>query len=209
MPELPEVEMARRFVEEHLKGSRVTSLDILDGRMLISGSEREMRREFLGRTVGKVYRHGKHLLIEIGENQLHIHLGMSGSLHLVADGEHTTHERFRLDLEEGTLVLDDPRRFGRIGTYNRTDDLLAEKGLGPDALTVSDKVFVSRMADRRGSIKPALLDQSVIAGVGNLYADEALFQERLHPVTKVDSLSSEEMAKLERRVRRVLEASIA
>lgn len=209
MPELPEVEMARRFVEERLIGRRVASLDVKDGKMLANASERSMKNVFIGNTVDDAYRHGKNLLVKIGDHHLHIHLGMSGSLHLVNDRENTSHERFRLGLDEGALVLDDPRRFGRFGIYHRIEDLIMEKELGPDALTVPEKVFVSRLEDRRGSIKPLLLDQSIIAGVGNLYADEALFQERLHPATRADSLSITEMARLGKRIRKVLDASIS
>lgn len=209
MPELPEVEMARRFVEDHLKGRTVCSLELLDRKMLASGSERDMEEAFLGRTVGEAHRHGKHLLVRIGEDHLYIHLGMSGSLQMMRDGERTPHERFRLGLDEGALALDDPRRFGRFGIYHRTEDLLREKGLGPDALTVSEKTFASRMSGRRGSIKPLLLDQGVIAGVGNLYADEALFQEGLHPSIKADAIPAKDMARLGRQVRSVLETSIS
>jgi formamidopyrimidine-DNA glycosylase len=177
--------------------------------MLVNGSEETMRDAFLGLTVNEARRHGKHLMIGIGKDHLYIHLGMSGSLHLLKDGDRTPHERFRLGLDGCALVLDDPRRFGRFGMYHRTEDLLAERGLGPDALTISEKAFVSRMAGRRGSIKPLLLDQGVIAGVGNLYADEALFQERLHPTVKADVIPVKDMARLGRRIRRVLEASIS
>lgn len=209
MPELPEVEMARRFVDEHLRGKRVTSLEVLDGRMLACGSETAMREAFLGQTVIRAHRHGKHLLIMIGEDHLYIHLGMSGSLHLMDEGGRSSHERLRLGLDEGDLVLNDPRRFGRFGIFHSVDDLLAEKNLGPDALTVSDRLFVSRMSGRRGSLKPLLLDQSFIAGVGNLYADESLFQERLHPALKTENLSEKDLVRLARRVRRVLETSIS
>lgn len=201
--------MARRLVEENLRGHPVTSLEVLDGKMLACGSESVMRDAFLGRTVGLAHRHGKHLLINIGENYLFIHLGMSGSLHLLGRGESTSHARFRLGLKYGDLVLDDPRRFGRFGLYRRVDDLVREKGLGPDALTVPDRVFVSRMTGRRGSMKPLLLDQTIVAGVGNLYADEALFQERMHPATKAVDLSEKDLAKLAERIRKVLETSVS
>ena len=209
MPELPEVEMARRFVQDRSRGRRVASLDVLDGKMLIRGSELSMREEFFGRRVGDACRHGKNLLVAIGNSYLYIHLGMSGSLHLVGDGGHTSHERLRLGLDDGVLVLDDPRRFGRFGIYQRIEDLIAEKALGPDALTVSEREFSSRLEGRKGSIKPLLLDQRVIAGVGNLYADEALFQRGLHPATKADALSRHEMADLANTIRKVLETSIS
>jgi formamidopyrimidine-DNA glycosylase len=209
MPELPEVEMARRFFEERLKGRRVASLEVKDGKMLTGGSERSMKEAFVGNSVDNAYRHGKNLLVRIGDEHLYIHLGMSGSLHLVNDDEHTSHERLRLGLDEGALVLDDPRRFGRFGLYHRIEDLLIEKDLGPDALTVANKVFTSRLEGRRGSIKPLLLDQSIIAGVGNLYADEALFQELLHPATRVDTVTRTELIGLGKCIRKVLETSIS
>lgn len=200
--------MARMFLEENLKGRRIVSLDVLDTKMLASGSEINMREAFVGRTADGVRRHGKHLLIKIGDDHLYMHLGMSGSLHILERDERSPHQRFRLGLDGETLVLEDPRRFGRLGIYHRMEDLLNERGLGPDALTVSDRVFVSLMANRSGSIKPLLLDQRVVAGVGNLYADEVLFQERLHPATKVNALSREEMAGLGRSIRMVLKTSI-
>lgn len=201
--------MARRFVDERLRGRMVTSLEVLDRKMLVSGSERAMRGSFLSQPVVGTHRHGKHLLIRIGDDLLYIHLGMSGSLHIIKDGENTSHQRFRLGLDDCALVLDDPRRFGRFGLYHRTEELLAERGLGPDALTLSDRAFASRMAGRRGSIKPLLLDQGIVAGVGNLYADEALFQEGLHPAAKADGISKRKMEGLGRRVRCVLETSIS
>lgn len=208
MPELPEVEMARRFVEENLMGHPVTCLEVLDEKMLVCGCERAMRDAFLGMAVGRPHRHGKHLLVRIGEDYLYIHLGMSGSLHLLGSGESTKHTRFRMCLDMGDLVLDDPRRFGRFGVYHRIGDLIDERGLGPDALTVPDRVFASRMTGRRGSIKPLLLDQGVISGVGNLYADEALFQEGIHPATRADKISGEDLTRLAERVRKILETSI-
>ncbi len=209
MPELPEVEMTRLFIDNRVKGRCVVSLDVKDGKMLTNGTESAMRKAFTGMTVCDAHRHGKNLLVRIGDDHLYVHLGMSGSLHLLGDGEHTSHERLSLVLDDGALVLDDPRRFGRFGLYHRIEDLLTEKDLGPDALTVSEKVFVSRLQGRRGSIKPLLLDQSVVAGVGNLYADEALFQERLHPSTKIGTLSGKDLAGLGKRVRKVLETSIS
>ncbi len=209
MPELPEVEIARRFVRDRLIGKRVTSIDVLDSRMLARSSERSMRAAFLERTVDDAIRHGKNLLVKIGDDHLYLHLGMSGSLHMVDEDGHTSHERLRLGLDEGALVLDDPRRFGRFGLYHDIEDMLADKGLGPDALTVSDKEFVSRMAGRKSSIKPLLLDQGIIAGVGNLYADEVLFQEQLHPATKANAIARTDMARLGKRIRKVLETSIS
>lgn len=209
MPELPEVEMARMIVQGTALGRRIDDIDVLDRKMFVKGTEEEMRRSFLGSEVTGTFRHGKNLLIGIGDRWLYVHLGMSGSLHMVGPGEGTPHQRLRLGMGGSVLVLDDPRRFGRFGLYRRPEDLVSEKGLGPDALRITDRELAERMEGRRGAIKPLLLDQSILAGVGNLYADECLFQEGLHPATGVRVMTGAELTGLGRRVRKVLETSIA
>lgn len=210
VPELPEVEMARDIVHRHLLNSKVLQVEVLDLRMLKGIAPEALGRKLRDRQVTGTERRGKNLLVFFEVGALFIHLGMSGSISFSEDAEkHSSHERLRIVVDRGVMILDDPRRFGRFGWVRSMDQLISENGLGPDALTVPDDVFVSRLKGRRGSIKPLLLDQSVVAGVGNLYADEALFQERLHPSTRVDSLSEKELAVLGKRVREVLEASIS
>lgn len=209
MPELPEVEMARRLVKESIVEGRVTSIDVLDSRMVVKGNVEEMRRAFLLQRVKGTYRHGKNLLIEIGKALLYLHLGMSGSLNVLKTDEHTTHERLRVVVGKRALVLDDPRRFGSCGLYMSEEEFLSEKGLGPDALEISEEEFAIRMAGRRRAVKTALMDQRTVAGIGNLYADEILFQEKVHPAERTDSLSMDELRNLGIMVRKVLGTSIA
>jgi len=209
MPELPEVEMARMLVQYRLRERQVITVEVLDDKMMANCSADLLKAALQGGTVGEARRHGKNLLVGVGSTHLYVHLGMSGEISVVSEGVHTPHERLRLGIGDGFLVLDYPRRFGRFGLYRSIRDLIADKGLGPDALTVPGEEFASRMEGRKGSIKPLLLDQGIIAGVGNLYADEALFQERLHPAVKVNALSRNELIGLGERVRNVLETSIA
>jgi formamidopyrimidine-DNA glycosylase len=210
VPELPEVEMARRYVESNSLHSKVVSVEVLDPRMLQGTAPKTLGRKLQGKKVLGTGRHGKNLFVCFKEGALHIHLGMSGSISFGVDVDHhSPHERLRLVMDRGVMVLDDPRRFGRFGWVPSIGHLIDIKRLGPDALSISEEEFVRRLEGRKGSVKPVLLDQSVIAGVGNLYADEVLFQELLHPSTKTGALSVKEMADLGRRVRKVLDCSIS
>ena len=207
MPELPEVETVRRYVEGRALGQRVMAVEVLDDRML--QGPRDLADRSVGREIKGTARHGKNLFLDLGHGLLHIHLGMSGDLRYLEELEASIpHQRLRLRLERGSLVLDDPRRFGRFGWVPSVSDLVTSAGLGPDALSVSGEEFVARIKGRRGAIKPLLLDQHLLAGVGNLYADEVLFQERLPPTIPARCLSQEDLEGLGCSVRRVLGASI-
>jgi formamidopyrimidine-DNA glycosylase len=209
MPELPEVEMARRLVDRHAVGARVVGVEVRDPRMMESDGVEEFKGRFVGNTVKGTARHGKNLFLDLGTGLIHVHLGMSGSLHFLADErDRTDHERLRLVLDRGALVLEDPRRFGRFGHARGVAEYVTERGLGPDALTITDDEFIARIGGRRRAIKPLLMDQGVLAGVGNLYADETLFQEMVHPRTIAVDLSTRKLARLRRRINEVLTTSI-
>ncbi len=200
--------MARRFVERRALCRRTLNAEVMDRRML-EGAEEDLLDLCADALVRAVWRHGKNLFLDLEWGCLHIHVGMRGDLGILGDGERGPHERFRLNLEVGALVLNDPRRFGRFGHVRSVWEFVALKGLGPDALGLSEDDFVRLISVRRGAIKPILLDQRVLAGVGNLYADEALFQARVHPRTPVSALSRSEISKLGRELDEALTRSIA
>ncbi len=202
--------MARDIVHRNLLNSKVLRAEVLDPRMLKDITPDALSKKLRNQEVVGTGRRGKNLFVCFNGGALYIHLGMSGSVSFREDtDQHSPHERLRIVVDRGVLIMDDPRRFGRFGWVRSMDHLISEYDLGPDALTVPDKVFVSRLEGRKGSIKPLLLDQRVVAGVGNLYADEALFQERLHPSSKADTLSRTELARLGKRIRGVLETSLS
>jgi len=209
MPELPEVEMARRYVQRNILHAKVARLEVLDPRMWQERTPNELQLELEGNEVVGTGRHGKNLFICFEDGLLHIHLGMSGALYFYQGLEHhSSHERLRLITDRGVMILDDPRRFGRFGWTSSMDDLVASKGLGPDALSVPKEEFLRRLEGRKGSLKSTLLNQRVIAGLGNLYVDEVLFQESLHPRTPLPDVSPANRCGLWRSIRSVLEASI-
>lgn len=202
--------MARRFVQRNLLNSKVVQVEVLDPRMLQEIAPEILESKLQYKEVLGTGRHGKNLLLCFEDGALHIHLGMSGNISFSDDVDlHSAHERLRLSMDHGVVILDDPRRFGRFGWVRDMEQLISKKRLGPDALSVSEEEFVRKLEGRKGALKPTLLDQSVIAGLGNLYVDEVLFQELLHPATNTNKLCRNDMADLGKRIRKVLEASIS
>lgn len=150
------------------------------------------------RTVG---RRGKFILLHFDGGILAIHLGMTGRL--LTDGALATHIRAVIEFDQGALVYDDIRQFGRMRWGAR------EPALGPDPLSISAGEFCARLAARRRQIKPLLLDQQFLAGLGNIYADEALFAASVHPQAMAHRLSRPRAVSLHAAIRDVLHAAIA
>jgi formamidopyrimidine-DNA glycosylase len=182
--------------------------------MLPNTSEEDLNSALSGRTVASVGRRGKYLLVGFDDDRwLAIHRKMSGNLILQPASEPTelhTHLSIALD-DQTELRFVDPRKFGRVylfGSSDELDDFLAER-LGPDSLVeLDEKLLASKLRGRKARLKPLLLDQSFLAGVGNLYADEALWEARLHPLRSADSLSTREVRRLARAIQHVLSTAI-
>ena len=202
--------MVRRYVEGRCLGRTITRVQVLDGSIIDGIPPDRFARSVHGKMLRRARRHGKQLFIDLGDMFMAVHLGMTGDLLLLERGERLPpHARVIFSLDDKTrLVYDDPRKFGAVGVASSIDEFVQEHRLGPDALKVPRKEFVERSQRSRRSIKAVLLDQHVVAGVGNLYADESLFQSKLHPLTPSAKLSEEELGRLWSEIRRVLRASI-
>jgi len=180
MPELPEVETIRRDLVPLLQGRTVTRVRIHAGgeRLAVTHSPREMEVELAGRRVIELGRHGKYLLLRLDDGRTWVvHLRMSGSLvHVQAGAEPHRFERARLEFDDGmALQFNDMRKFG---TWHLVfDEREAWSESGPDALSeeFNDAWLIARLKGRSASVKSLLLDQRIAAGVGNIYADEALW----------------------------------
>ncbi len=200
MPELPEVETIRRHLAPHVEGRALEAIDVLDERWCRPLAPEELTQAVQGRRVERLSRRGKYLVWELTDDVfLLMHLRMTGTLLLDPDPP-SRHPRVRLDLGDHVLVFDDPRRFGT-----------GELALGPDALRA---FFDSRLGvepfareftaehlhalaqTSRAPVKAFLLDQKRIAGVGNIYADEALFRARVHPLRPANRLTRAQTAAL-------------
>ncbi|MDD5466910.1 MAG: bifunctional DNA-formamidopyrimidine glycosylase/DNA-(apurinic or apyrimidinic site) lyase [Anaerolineales bacterium] len=216
MPELPEVETIARRLSQGMEGSpslvgqRVQAAQVFWERSLARPSVGAFERQIIGQTVLGVRRRGKFLIIDLSEAALLIHLRMSGDLRVEdARTPAGSHERARLTLESGTsLAFDDARKFGRIWLVNDAEEVVG--GLGPEPLEASFtwEVLYEGLQRRRRQLKPLLLDQTFIAGLGNIYTDEALHLARLHPLALSNRVSAAQAEGLWRGIRAALEEGI-
>ncbi|HVN55254.1 MAG TPA: bifunctional DNA-formamidopyrimidine glycosylase/DNA-(apurinic or apyrimidinic site) lyase [Anaerolineaceae bacterium] len=191
-------------------GRKITAVELLWQRTLVEPGRGLDLAMLPGQTIHEISRRGKFLIFHLDRNVLLIHLRMSGDL-LVRMGEAppAPHDRFALTLDNGPrLVFNDPRKFGRVWLATNEDDLLA--GLGPEPFSAefTPEWLYSALQARRRQLKPLLLDQNFLAGLGNIYSDEALHRAWLHPLRLSDSISREEAARLWRAIRAVLEEGI-
>jgi formamidopyrimidine-DNA glycosylase len=187
MPELPEVEMARRNLEATSLHQTIRAAEVKDERILAKVSAKKVHESLSGRQFHDVLRHGKRLFLKLHDSLwLALHLGLTGSLiYLESGAKEPRHTRLLISFENGhRLAFDDPRIFGEVGLTESPESFLGERKIGPDALQLDQEGFLEIMSNRKGLIKPALLNQSLIAGLGNLYADEALFQAGICPKTR-------------------------
>ena len=216
MPELPEVETIRAGLEPKLIGRRLLRVQIDDPRLTRPYDPVEVAAELQGERIEAVGRRGKYLIIRFAsERALLIHLRMTGTVLHVADGvgADDPYRRAVVRLDDGSdVAYRDVRRFGTWLLLEPGElDVYLDARLGPELLerrSAPDKLL-SRLAGRRAPIKAALLDQRLFAGVGNIYADEALWWSRLHPLRQARSLTRDEVAALLRGVRRALRSGIA
>ncbi len=212
MPELPEVEtIARDLKAAGIVGKTLAGARVFWARSIATPSAAEFCRTIRRRTVAGVRRRGKFLVLDlVGGGNLLVHLRMSGRLHWAPRGaRRERHEHAVLYFADGSeLRFHDPRKFGRIYLTPEAGILLGRLGPEPLDPAFTAEELHARLKSRRRQLKPLLLDQRFIAGVGNIYADEALWEARLHPQRISDSLSPREAAALHGAIRRVLRRGI-
>ena len=215
MPELPEVETVRRQIAATLTGARIQHASILDPRLVRPFAPDLVAAEIEGERVTTVDRRGKYLIVRFESGlALLVHLRMTGSFRVgpadaVADDE--PHRRAVLKLDNGSdVAYRDVRRFGTWELFEPTElNAYLEARLGPEPLgSFSARDLAKRLAARRTSLKAALLDQRTVAGLGNIYVDEALWHAQLHPLRPAGSLETDETERLHRFMRKVLRLGI-
>jgi formamidopyrimidine-DNA glycosylase len=214
VPELPEVETVRSDIAPVLEGGRITEAAISDPRLVRPSAPEIVAAELIGERVGAVDRRGKYLIVRFESGRvLLIHLRMTGSLR---HGEWGTladdpYRRAVLRLDNGSdVAYRDVRRFGtwELLEPGEVTGYLAAR-LGPEPLgSVSAARLGTRLAGRRAPLKAALLDQRTLAGLGNIYVDEALWYARLHPLRRAGGLDADELRRLNRGIRRALRLGI-
>ncbi|BDC51196.1 formamidopyrimidine-DNA glycosylase [Bryobacterales bacterium F-183] len=205
MPELPEVENVVRTIAPYLMGRTIVRAEF--GSPWVTPGDRELlARQVMSRRVTGVRRHGKFILVDLDQGSLTIHLGMTGKLLAGAARTPYTHGFFELD-GDAVVVYDDVRQFGSIEYSAGVNPRVA--ALGPDALTVTAEEFVSKLRSRTTRLKPLLLNQAFVAGLGNIYVDEVLFRAKLHPLQIASRVRMERARELHGLMQRVLQESIA
>lgn len=215
MPELPEVETIRRTLVQHVRDLQIKEILLYWPAAACGWDGRDFAALITGRRILDVERRGKYLLILLDEDLTMIaHMRMTGRLSYYPDrweADKHTHVVFRLD--RGELHFSDVRKFGRlqvVSTPLRFEEPALSK-LGPEPLDVdfTPAVLQTRFEKKKGTLKGVLLDQTVLAGLGNIYADESLFLAGLSPERRADSLCEAEIAKLHQAIQKVLQAGIA
>jgi formamidopyrimidine-DNA glycosylase len=200
VPELPEVETVVRSLAPHLTGRRIISATF-SSKFVTPGNRKKLAEKFAGRSIRSVQRRGKFILITLDQGTLAVHLGMTGKLLIDSAETPYTHGIFTLD--RGVLLYDDPRQFGRI----EWSPARVNK-LGPEPLEIGLAEFTARLRKRKTKIKPLLLNQTFLAGMGNIYVDEALFLSGIHPLAIASRLNAERAARLHQAIRDVLTLAI-
>jgi formamidopyrimidine-DNA glycosylase len=210
MPELPEVETIARTLRPALVGKTILSADLRWTRTLDAPSPAMFKKHIKGQRIESISRRAKFLDLQLSDSHLLIHLRMSGDLLVVLGGyQPAKHDRLIAKLSEDTsLIFSDPRKFGRIWLVDNPAKIF--KNLGPEPLSEAftpDWLYSALLLHRR-QLKPLLLDQAFLAGLGNIYTDEALHLAKLHPLSLSDSVTRKQAKDLWMAIREVLEEGI-
>lgn len=207
MPELPDVEHLRRRLAKAAAGRRIEQVLTTDPGILRNVAASDLDRALRGHRFGQPERHGKWLIAWTTGPAVLLHFGMTGDLQWApgSAGRHR-HDRVVFVLDQGELRYRNMRKLGGLWLAHGTGEVEAVTArLGPDALAVDRAEFRERLGRRRGGVKSALMDQTLVAGAGNLTVDEALWRARIHPAARIEELSSAQRDRLYRALRRVLE----
>jgi formamidopyrimidine-DNA glycosylase len=222
MPELPEVETIARKLRPELVGKSILKADLLWSRTLASPSPAEFHKQIQGQEIQAVGRRAKYFVIQLSHYHLFVHLRMSGDLYIKeVNTMLEKHDRLILSLvspplppgegpgvRASKLVFNDTRKFGRVWLVRDPHEVVGRLGPEPLSEEFTAQALYESLQSRHRQLKPLLLDQSFLAGLGNIYTDEALHRARLHPLTRSDSVNREQAGALWDAIREVLREGI-
>jgi formamidopyrimidine-DNA glycosylase len=214
MPELPDVEGFKRVLASHALGKTINHVVVNDARILGKLAPRTLISRLDGAKLIEARRHGKHLMAHIDRGGwLTLHFGMSGALQFARTlKSEPPFTRVRLDfVDDGCLAYISKRMLGRVGLIEDAADFIAGEKLGPDALDrrFDFDAFRAAVLGSKRDVKAVLMDQRIIAGIGNIYSDEILFQARIDPAERMDKLAPGKLKQLFLEMRKVLKTAIA
>ncbi len=211
MPELPEVETIKNELMPHIIGRKLTGVTLFWDGIVRQPSVTDFRSRLIGQKITGLARHGKYLIVGLtSDDLLIIHLKMSGSLLISRDSsEPPKYTRAIIHLDKGTnIFFRDPRKFGAMWLVGDKDTIVGKLGPEPLEADFTPQVLAQRLKNRTAPIKALLFDQSFVAGIGNMYADEALFAAGIHPLRPGGSLSQDEIERLHSAIKQVLWSAI-
>lgn len=211
MPELPEVESFAKYLDRTSRDKTIKTVEIKSPELVQNVDDADLKEKLEGYRFEYTKRYGKYTFTHLDNDLwLILHYGMTGRLmYFQGQDEAPRYGRFLVNFEEGGhLALDDPRKFGKINITSSIENFIKQKKLGPDALEIDFKSFKNIFEMRKGAIKSVLMDQHIIAGIGNIYSDEILFQACIYPKIPVNKLNSAQIRKIFNVMKNVLETSV-
>ncbi len=212
MPELPDVELFKSFLESKGLHKEITELEVRSKEVLGDLRPKDLEEALVGKQFSSATRHGKHLFVSVEEEGwLEFHFGMTGFFNYSRTPEDLPgHPRLVFRFPDGNcLVYDCQRKLGEVNLVEDLDDYLERRELGPDALKqVDQQAFIDILSNSRAMAKSTLMSQEKIAGIGNIYSDEILFQAGVHPRVRATNLSEEELERLYEKTKKVLRTAI-
>lgn len=209
MPELPDVEVFRKEAEKS-KNSEITGFEI-DDKDFVELAQNKFSSNLKGKKFKDTLRRGKYLFMKVDDNAgVVMHFGMTGYLEYLKESEETP------DYTKCSFVLKNKhklhyiskRKLGHVKYVDKIDDFIKENEIGPDALELNESDFIEKLKEKKSMIKSALMDQSVVSGIGNVYADEILFQTKVHPKQKTTELTDKTWKDLHKNTVKVLKKAI-
>jgi len=209
MPELPEVETFKRYLDRTSLKQVIKGVQVIDNRILDT-EEKKLSKFLKAKRFESSTRHGKYLLVYLNPQYLVMHFGMSGDLEYYDDKEEPPKfSKVIFQFNNGfNLAYISIRMFGKVSVVNSIEEFIENKKLGPDAYKMTLEEFQKAVQRRSAIAKNALLNQSFIAGVGNIYSDEILFRTKIHPKTNINTLSEGKVKELYANIKDVLEFGI-
>lgn len=210
MPELPEVETIARKLKPALVGRTILSADLRWARTLAAPSPKKFHAQIQGQKILDVGRRAKYLILSLSNFHLLIHLRMSGDLHIKDNANQPEkHDRLIIKLSNGTsLTFNDTRKFGRVWLVADPAEIFSKLGPEPFSKEFTPQWLHAALHKRNRQLKPLLLDQSFLAGLGNIYTDEALNIAKLHPLRESSSVTAKQAERLHDAIRNVLKEGI-
>jgi formamidopyrimidine-DNA glycosylase len=211
MPELPSVETFKQYFDSTSLNQNIEKVVVNNPEILIETTKKDIKNSIESEFFVSSSRYGKYLFVSVSNKcLLAFHFGMTGffKYNSLKKGQ-PPHSRISFIFKNGnTLNFEDPRKFGKLSLIENINNFIEKKKLGPDALEINQKKFIKIFKGRKGYIKPLLMNQKFLAGIGNLYADEILYQSGIHPLKTANRLKMEDLVVLYNNMHMVLQKAI-